>query len=296
MQNLLLNDKVAVVTGGASGLGRATAEIFAEEGARVIIADIDDARGAEASRAIRARGHEAIYVRTDVRQESDVQGAVDAAEATFGGLHIMVANAGVGPKTLVTNEIPEDEWLRIVDVNLNGVWRSFKLAAPAIARTGGGSMSSTSSLAGLFYTGRAGAYIASKAAVQAISSLLAVELARDKIRVNCVCPGGMSTNMASASTGVLPGRPLRAFGEYIFPVCDPCEVARVHLFLNSSLASFVTGQVILADGGGAMMAFASGYAMRYGRNNAASDMLPRFPGFNEAGQSVDDVAGQGGQP
>jgi NAD(P)-dependent dehydrogenase (short-subunit alcohol dehydrogenase family) len=273
----LLEGKVAIVTGGASGLGRATVELFAEEGARLVVADVNDERGAETCEAVAVLGSKAIYIHTDVTSSKDVQSAVGLAEETFGRLDIMVANAGIGGKATgkLLEDVSDEEWSEVMDVNLKGVWRCYKYAAPAIRRAGGGSMSATSSIAGMHTLGGtlSGVYSTAKAGVCQLSAFFAVELAPDLIRVNSVCPGTMATNIIE-NTGpkmsdeqlpaireAMGSRPLpeRAFGTAAFPTCDPREVASVHLFANSDLASFVTGQSLGADGGGFLLTFAAGW-------------------------------------
>ncbi|MBA3741417.1 SDR family oxidoreductase [Sporichthya sp.] len=257
----LMQDKVAVVTGGASGLGRATVEIFAAHGAKVVIADVNDDRGAGTVKAVEAAGGEAVYLRTDVALSADVRAVVECAEDTYGKLDVMVANAGISGPIGNLEDIEDEDFRHVFEVNFFGVWRCLKYAVPAIRRAGGGSMTTTSSLGGVQTLGgiRRGPYSSTKAAVNAATSYFAVELAKDRIRVNCVAAGGMSTNISEsypltpeerAAMDRVPSRPKRVYGESMFPICEPHEVAQVHLFLNSDLASFVNGQVILADAGG----------------------------------------------
>ncbi len=257
----MLDGKAAVVTGGASGLGRATVELFAEHGAKVVVADVHDARGAETVAAVEASGGAAIYVRTDVTVSADVRAVVQAAEDTYGQLDIMVANAGIAGSQAALADLDEDEFRTVLDINFYGVWRSFKYAIPAIRRAGGGSMTSTSSLSGVHTVAgiKRGSYSAAKRAVNMMTSYLSSELSADLIRVNAVAAGGMSTNITESFGSVAdpagpppPAKPrnLRPFGESPYPICDPREVAQVHLFLNSPLASFVNGQVLVADAGG----------------------------------------------
>jgi NAD(P)-dependent dehydrogenase (short-subunit alcohol dehydrogenase family) len=266
----LLEGKVAIVTGGASGLGRATVELFAQHGANIVVADVNDVRGAETVRAVEAASGHAVFVHTDVGSSQDMQAAVEFAEGTFGRVDAMVANAGIAGAMKRLEEIDDDEMQNAFQVNFFGVWRAFKYAIPALRRAGGGSMTATGSLAGAHTLGgiKRGAYTSTKAAVNAFTSYVASEVAADKIRVNCVCPGGMRTNIVESyglsseklqtvQAAFPKGRLLGAFGDVLFPVCDPSEVASVHLFLHSKLASFVSGQVIVADAAGYITTVAS---------------------------------------
>lgn len=265
MQDFGYEGKVAIIAGGASGLGRSTADLMAEEGAQVVIADKNQERGEAAAKEIEAAGGTAVFRLTDVRQTEDVKSAVQYAEDTFGKLDIMVVTAGIvgGASMKRLEDVTEDEFLEIHNVNLFGTWRCFKYAAPAIRRAGGGSMSATSSMAGIetLSGGLLGAYSSSKAGVASVSSYFASELIKDRIRVNTVCPGGMATNIGESYPYATPELlelmnalmySPKAWWEASYPVAEPIEIARVHLFLNSKLADFVTGQVLLADGGAFM--------------------------------------------
>ena len=216
-----LDGKVAIITGAASGLGAACSKLFAQEGAKVIVADIHDARGAEVVSAIKEAGGEATYVHTDVTSSEEVQRAVQTAEERYGQLNIMVANAGVmgAASTKKTEEMVDEEWDFVFDLNSTGVLRCFKYAIPAIQRAGGGAMSATASPSGLNRWGGTGAaYGASKAAVIRLVKETAYECLKDNIRVNSVCPGAMQTRL-SESFGLPPeemekrfqatGRPVR---------------------------------------------------------------------------------------
>ncbi|MBT8341414.1 MAG: SDR family oxidoreductase [Desulfatitalea sp.] len=189
---------------------------------------------------------------------------------------IMVANAGIvgTASTKTTENVEEDEWDHIIDVNLSGVWHAFKYAAPAIRRAGGGAMTSTGSLSSrhTIAAWNLGAYTASKHGVLGLTAYFASELESDNIRVNCVCPGGMATNIYESADW--PPEQLEVFlkgmaatkaqGRHaIYPVCDPREVAMAHLFLCSGEASFITGQSIDADGGGFVRVFAAGAKMTF---------------------------------
>ncbi|HXC78046.1 MAG TPA: SDR family oxidoreductase [Candidatus Acidoferrum sp.] len=256
-----LNDKVAIITGGASGLGEATARLFAQEGATVIIGDIHSERGTRVADEINATGGTAYFRRTNVRVASDVEQIVAFAEKECGRLNIMVANAGIGgaASRVRLEDVTEEQWDEVMQVNPGGVWRSFKYAAPALRRAGGGAMTSTGSLAGVSIPGGAllGAYTTSKFAITGLTKYFASELAEDGIRVNCVAAGRIRTNI-DESFG-MPDEQLRKAKESRFAtpdvvngrrsIANPGEVAQVHLFLCSDEASFVTGQAIVADGG-----------------------------------------------
>jgi NAD(P)-dependent dehydrogenase (short-subunit alcohol dehydrogenase family) len=267
MTALLLEGKVAVVTGGASGLGAATARLFAENGAAVLAADVNDEAGAAVVDSIGAIGGRARFVHADVCRAEDMDAVVSLAEETFGHLDIMVANAGLlGDATFRrTEEIPDQDWLRVIDVNLNGTFRSFRAAIPALRRSGGGALTATSSVSAEFASCYIAAYSASKGGINALVRSLSIELSPDRIRVNAVCPGAMATNIRTSLgdterlANPSPGDPVpptdmwttagwkaRAISEGRDSVLD---VAKVHLFLCSDLASYVNGEAIMTDGG-----------------------------------------------
>ncbi|MCM3920950.1 SDR family oxidoreductase [Frankia sp. AiPs1] len=273
-----LRGRVALVTGAASGIGAATARVLAADGARVVVADIDQ-QGEAVAKEIVAAGGEAVFQRVDVRRRDEVRAAVAAAESTFGHLDTVIANAGTvgGPAVARRLEdLDEERWTAILDINLAGTIRTFAAAVPALRRAGGGAMSATASIAGL--TGVAGqaAYSASKGGIIAVVRALAFELVADRIRVNCACPGGVATNLlantdvlpvlmaqaeaqaradaapatapatASASAGPVGGPGAQAL---MNRAADPVEVARVHRFLVSDEASLVNGQAVVCDAG-----------------------------------------------
>jgi NAD(P)-dependent dehydrogenase (short-subunit alcohol dehydrogenase family) len=246
-----LEGKAAVVTGGGTGLGRAVAELYAEEGARVVVGDIRTADGEQTVDAIRAAGGDALFVRTDVTVSADVRALVEAAVDSYGRLDVMTANAGIMGRNLGTalDEIPEEEFFEVMAVNFNGVVYAFKHAIPAIRRSGGGAMTATGSVTAHRGRARADAYCASKHAVLGLVRSLAVDVG-PAIRVNLVSPGNMATELArhvAEDRGVeyepqpaRPGAPRAA---------DPREAASVHLFLVSDEGRFINGQSIVADDG-----------------------------------------------
>jgi NAD(P)-dependent dehydrogenase (short-subunit alcohol dehydrogenase family) len=249
-----LDGKVAIVTGAATGLGREIARLYAEEGAKVVVADIRAPEAQETVEAIRAAGGQAVFASTDVTKSDDVRAAVALAESEFGKLDIMTANAGILGRGSWERleDTSEEDFEQVIDINLGGVFRCFKYAIPAIRRAGGGAMSVTASNAAHLGFPRLDAYCASKAGAVALVKSLSSDLAEDKIRVNAVSPGSIATELGqhtaelkadkdSPATGGNAGRPgLRA---------EPREIAYVHLFLVSDEASFVNGHSLIADGG-----------------------------------------------
>ena len=249
-----LRGKVAIVTGAATGIGRATALLYAQEGARVVVSDLRPAEGEATVRAIVEAGGEGIFVATDVSRGEDVRALIAAAEERFGALHVMTANAGIlgrgANKSLV--DITEEEIDQIMAVNFGGVARCFKYAIPLILRSGGGAMTATASLSGSRGYAKLPAYCASKAAVVALVRSVAADLNPD-IRVNAVSPGTARTDIGAHNeeeTGApfVPPPGSKSDAPYARPA-DPREVAHAHLWLVSDDASFVTGQDLLVDNG-----------------------------------------------
>jgi NAD(P)-dependent dehydrogenase (short-subunit alcohol dehydrogenase family) len=252
-----LSGKVAIVTGGASGIGRASVELFVEEGAKVVIADIDDARGEELARAL---GSHALFRRTDVSSADDIQALVDFAVARFGGLDVMFNNAGISCamyERFLDDELPD--FHRVMGVNLFGVMLGSQRAGRYMARHGGGSIINTASIA----AGLAGfgvmTYRASKAGVVQFSKSIAIDLAEYGIRVNCICPGHIVTELSSfTEPGMSP-----EVAERVKNTLDPVwlsnqplkrrgsvqDVAHAALYLASDRSAQVTGVVLPVDGG-----------------------------------------------
>jgi NAD(P)-dependent dehydrogenase (short-subunit alcohol dehydrogenase family) len=246
-----LNELVAVVTGAASGIGRATALLFASEGASVIVADVDESGGHETVRLIEEKGGKSTFVNTDVTDSSQVDDMVLAAVETYGGLDILFANAGIlAPDKFVT-DTSDEEWARVIDINLTGVFKSCRAAIPEIAKRGGGAIVATASDVGIKPTDYYGPYCASKAGVISLTKTLAIECAPLRIRVNAVAPGETNTAMGIKA---LVGDPklIEQFEQTVLlkRVAEPEEIAQVVLFLVTEASSYVTGEVILADGGG----------------------------------------------
>jgi NAD(P)-dependent dehydrogenase (short-subunit alcohol dehydrogenase family) len=254
----LLDGKVALITGGAAGLGLETARLFAEHGARVVTTDIADEAGEAAAAALREQGFEVSYVHADVRSRGQVDAAVAAAEARYGRLDIVIANAGILGRASFrpSEEVTDEDWLDVIEVNLSGAFRTFRAAIPALRRARGGALSATSSIAGRYATLYRVAYSASKGGLEAMVRALAVELAPDDIRVNAVAAGGMATAI-HASLGRTPEeitvkRPdvRSAKARMLKEGRDRTrDIASIQLFLCSELGAYINGETIVADGG-----------------------------------------------
>jgi NAD(P)-dependent dehydrogenase (short-subunit alcohol dehydrogenase family) len=244
--------KVAVVTGAASGIGRATARALAAEGALVGIADVDEAGGERVAAGIREAGGEAFFRRADVRSLADLEAVVAAAADRRGRLDVLVNNAAVSVAGSA-GEMSEADWVEVVDVNLTGVWRGMRAAIPRMLAQGGGSIVNLSSVqARVGFLGWAG-YAASKGGIDALTRQAAVEYAPMGIRVNAIVPGTIATEMNerimadspdpdAVMAGWVAMHPMGRVGQ-------PQEVAAAIVFLASDDASFVTGELLRVDGG-----------------------------------------------
>jgi len=243
-------DKVAFVTGAANGIGRATALAFVREGANVLIADVSEKGNQETARIIEELGGRALAVRCDVSRGQDVKVALDKAVEAFGRLDFAFNNAGVEQKNAATAEIREEEWGRIVDTNLRGVFLCMKYEIPLLLKQGGGAIVNTSSGAGVIGIKGGAAYAAAKHGVIGLSKSAALDYASHNIRVNAVAPGYIETPMMDRFTGgTSEGRGKVIAEEPIGRMGKPEEVAAAVLWLCSDAARFVIAHTLVVDGG-----------------------------------------------
>lgn len=246
----LLEGKVALVTGGSSGIGRAAAQLFVRDGARVVIADVDTEGGQETVQIVKETGGSALFLKTDVSKASEVEALINKAVETFGRLDCAFNNAGIGEIEGRTHLFPEEKWDRIIDINLKGVWLCMKYEITQMLKQGGGAIVNTSSAAGLIGTVFHPVYSASKHGVVGLTKSIALQYARDGIRVNAICPGAVRTPMvekAISANSKYERANLEA--EPVGRMAEPREIAEAAVWLCSGAASFVTGHAMAVDGG-----------------------------------------------
>lgn len=247
-----LQGKVAIITGAASGIGRASALLFAAEGARVVAADVDEAGGAATVRRAKESGGEATFVRTDVSRSGEVEALFAEAAKAYGGVDVVFNNAGIAVFKGVA-ETSDEEWRRVLGVNLDGVFYGIRAAVPCLKQRGGGSIIVTASVHSMATGTQIAAYAASKGGVLALTRAAALDLAPFNIRVNCILPGAIDTPLHRANLvavgdfdteyqKVRQAEPIGRHGQ-------PEEIARAALFLASDESSFATGAPFIIDGG-----------------------------------------------
>jgi NAD(P)-dependent dehydrogenase (short-subunit alcohol dehydrogenase family) len=248
-----LAGRVAIVTGAASGIGRATALLFAREGAAVVITDVDETGGRAVAAEITSGGGRSVFEACDVTRAADCKRVVERSIHDFGGIHVLFNNAGIIRRASVV-ELSEADWDRVMAVNVKAIFLMSREAIPVMEKNGGGSIINTASGWGLAGGPRAAVYCASKGAVVLLTKAMAIDHGPQKIRVNCICPGDTDTAMlrneaeqlGEPSKQFLAGATKRPLGR----VGTPEEIAQAALYLASDAASFVTGTALVVDGGG----------------------------------------------
>lgn len=242
-----LANKTALITGAGSGMGRVAAMLFAKEGARVACIDINENAAGETAKAIAAAGGKACAFKADVSKGADANAMVAAAVEQLGPPNILYNNAGIeGASNFVAN-MPEEDFDRVIAINLRGVWLGMKYALPHMVKNGGGSIINTASIAGLVGLRGSAAYCAAKAGVIALTRVAALEYGRYNIRVNAICPGAIDTPMVQRIGGV--GERAINRVSTLGRIGKPEEIAQMALFLASDDASFATGASFIVDGG-----------------------------------------------
>jgi NAD(P)-dependent dehydrogenase (short-subunit alcohol dehydrogenase family) len=247
-----LDGKTALVTGGGSGIGRAASLAYAKEGARVVVADVNVEGGEETVQMIKEAGGEAILVHADVSKPEDTQAMVDQAVEAFGSLDCAFNNAGIGGgrDRLLTADYLEEDWDRVISINLKGVWLCMKAEIPQMLKQGGGAIVNTASIAGLVGLTGTIAYVAAKHGVTGLTKAAAMEYAKSGIRVNAVCPGYIHTPLVQRTFDANEGYEERVAARHpIGRLGEPEEIAQAVVWLSSDAASFVTGHNMPVDGG-----------------------------------------------
>ena len=242
-----LKDKIAIITGAGSGIGRAIARRFAEEGAEVTIPDVDEEGAEETAKSIQQLGRRALVVKTDVSVSEQVQASITQTLKHFGKIDIVVNNAGINLYKF-PNEFTDEEWLRVIGVNLNGVWFYCRYVLDHFLERGQGNIVNVASIGAIQTSYNRVPYMSSKGAVAGLTKALATDLASRNIRVNAVAPGMTETNMTKWRTG----SDQYELGNYLIPMGRwgrPQEIANAALFLASDESSYVTGHVLCVDGG-----------------------------------------------
>ena len=244
----ILQDKVAIITGAGSGIGKAIAEIFAREGAIVIVSDINFENGNKVVDAIKSENGNVIFIPADTSKPEDCKKLVDETVKQFGALHIAINNAGIGGPLGMTADYPLDGWQKVIDINLSGVFYGMKYQIPAIIKSGGGSIVNNASILGQVGTKLSPAYVAAKHGVVGLTKAAALEYANQKIRINSVGPGYIKTPLVMNS---LDEQTLKYLVELhpIGRMGEAEEVAELFLWLACDKSSFITGSYYAIDGG-----------------------------------------------
>ncbi|HCL57528.1 MAG TPA: short-chain dehydrogenase [Spirochaetia bacterium] len=247
-----LNGKTALVTGGASGIGKETVILFSEKGANVVIADMDEKNGKCLEKEIKAAGGKAVFIKTDVTKSSDLENMVQMIKKEFGKLDFAFNNAGIESSfSGLSADYPEEMWMKVIDVNLNGVWRSMKAEIPFMLENGGGVVVNNASVLGHVGFKTASPYSASKHAVIGLTQTAAIEYAEKGIRINAVCPGFIETPMLSRM-GMEKNEKMKKYITSLHPMNrlgKAKEIAQAVIWLCREESSFMTGSSLVIDGG-----------------------------------------------
>jgi meso-butanediol dehydrogenase / (S,S)-butanediol dehydrogenase / diacetyl reductase len=245
----VMTEKVVIVTGAASGMGKAAAMLFARNGANVTVADVDEKRGLETvDEASGMKAGKAIFVKTDVSRAKDAESCVKTTVEKFGKLNCLYNNAGINPTGTVV-DTGEELWDKVLAINLKGMYLMSKFAIPEMQRAGGGSIVCTSSVDGVLAIYNEAAYIASKGGIIALTKSMALDFAKDKIRVNCILPGSIRTPLLERFMAENPSVGDQSRGHALGRIGEPEEVVSMVMYLLSDASSFVTGAIIPVDGG-----------------------------------------------
>lgn len=244
-----LDGKVVLITGGGAGIGRATAVLFAREGARVAVGDWDADGGEETARLVREAGSQALFVKTDVSDADQVEQLVRKTVESFGALHVLHNNAGgSSARDSTVSEAPVDEFWARIRIDLFGTWLGCRHGIPEIIKSGGGSVINMTSIFALIGTHRKDAYTAAKGGISALTRSMAVEYAKDKVRVNAIAPGATSTKRVLEMMGE-DGVTGVSAGNQLFGMVAPQDVAYAALFLACDESASTTGHILSVDGG-----------------------------------------------
>ncbi|WP_078427823.1 SDR family NAD(P)-dependent oxidoreductase [Alkalihalobacterium alkalinitrilicum] len=248
-----LKGKVAIITGGGSGQGRAAAELFAQEGAKVVVAEWNEAAGSEAVQEIKAQGRDALFIKLDVSKEDEVRAMVDQVVDHYGTIDILFNNAGIGYsarskfKMEPVLETPLEDWNAILNINLTGVFLVSKYVLPIMIKQNSGNIINNSSLAGLKGGEVVCAYTVAKTGVTALTRVMSLSYGKNNIRVNCICPGAIDTPMMADHIDGMKER-----SSELWPLARvgvPKDIAQAALFLASDESSYITGVMLPVDGG-----------------------------------------------